>query len=176
MGIEPRRGLSASARLFLAASLLAASAGVSSQADEPVSPLNVHASRFGSDWECSRGYRQVEEACAPIRVPANAYLDSSGNDWDCNRGYIKDNKGLECRAIEIPVNAHESDEDRFGPGWECDRGYREISGRCARVVVPANAYYSELSFSSGWECNPGYRQEGKICVAMRAPAHGFLVG
>jgi hypothetical protein len=175
MRIEPRRALSASAHLLLAASLLAASAGISTRADERL-PLNAHASRLGDGWECSRGYRQVEEACAPIRVPANAYLDSSGSDWDCNRGYIKDNQGMGCKAVEVPANAHADDEETFGAGWECDRGYREVSGRCTRVVVPANAYYSELSLGGGWDCNPGYRQEGKMCVAMRAPAHGFLVG
>ena len=174
--IAPRRRLAASACLLFGASLLAAYAGVSSQADERAPPRNAHTSPYGGDWECSRGFRQVEEACVPIRAPANAYLDSFGNDWDCNRGYMKDDQGLGCKAVKVPANAHTDDEEDFGTGWECDRGYRQIGGRCIRVVVPANAYYSEFSLGRSWECDPGYRQEGERCLAMRAPAHGFLVG
>ena len=174
--IAPRRRLAASACLLFGASLLAAYAGVSSQADERAPPRNAHASPDGGGWECSRGFREVEEACAPIRVPVNAHLDSFGNDWDCNRGYMKGDEGLDCKAVKVPANAHANDEEDFGTGWECDRGYREVGGRCTRVVVPANAYYSEFSFGRSWECDPGYRQEGQNCLAMRAPAHGFLVG
>lgn len=176
MRTEPRRRLAASACLIFGASLLAAYAGVSSQADERVTPRNAHASLYGEGWECSRGFRQVEEACVPIRVPANAYLDSFGNDWDCNRGYMKDDRGLGCKAVKVPANAHAGDEEAFGTGWECDLGYREVGGRCIRVVVPANGYYSEFSFGRSWECDPGYRQERETCMAVRTPAHGFLVG
>lgn len=173
----PRRRLAAAACLLFGASLLAVYAGVSSRADERAPPPNAHASRYGGGWECSRGFRQVEEACVPITVPANAYLNSFGNDWDCDRGYMKDDQGLGCKAIEVPANAHVGDEDAFGTGWECDPGYREVGGRrCTRVVVPANAYYSEFSLARSWECDPGYRQEGQTCVRVLAPAHGFLVG
>ena len=79
-------------------------------------------------------------------------------------------------SIKVPANAHEEDEEAFGTGWECDPGYREDDNRCTRIVVPANAYYSGLSFEHGWECNPGYRQEGDRCTAVRPPVHGFLVG
>src|SRR6185312_758945 len=71
MRTAPRRRLAASACLLFGASLLAAYAGVSSQADERVPPRNAHASPYGG-WDCSPGFRQVEEACVPIRVPANA--------------------------------------------------------------------------------------------------------
>ena len=173
--IVPRPRVAASVCLLFGASLIAAYA-VSSQADERAPPRNAHASPYGGDWECSRGFRRVEEACVPIRVPANAYLDSFGNDWKCNRGYMKDGQGLGCKAVKAPLNAHTDGEEDFGTGWECDRDYREVGGHCARVVVPENAYYSEFSLGRRWECDPGYRQEGKTCLAMRVPAHGFLVG
>ncbi|HEY6515580.1 MAG TPA: hypothetical protein VIY50_05515 [Steroidobacteraceae bacterium] len=161
--------------LLFGASLLAVAAGVSSRADESVPPLNAHASRYGG-WECSRGFSQVGEACVPVKVPENAYLDSFGTDWDCNRGYVKDDQDLGCKAVRIPANAHADDDQAYGTGWECDLRYHEVSGRCARIVTPANAHYSELSFGRGWDCNPGYRQDGSICMPVRAPAHGFLVG
>jgi hypothetical protein len=173
--IAPRPRVAASVCLLLGASLIGAYA-VASQADEQAPPRNAHASPYGGDWECSRGFRRVEEACVPIRVPANAYLDSFGNDWKCNRGYMKDGQGLGCKAVKPPLNAHTDGEEDFGTGWECDRDYREVGGHCARVVVPENAYYSGFSLGRRWECDPGYRQEGKTCLAMRAPAHGFLVG
>ncbi len=175
MRIEPRRPLATLACLLFGVSLLAVSASVSSRADEPMSPRNAHASRYGG-WECQRGFRQVEEACVPVSVPVNAYLDFFGNDWDCNRGYVKDDQDLECNPVRVPANAHPADDEAYGSGWECDRRYRQVSGRCTRIVLPSNAYYSELSFGRGWECDPGYRQEGEICTAVRAPAHGFLLG
>ena len=52
-------------------------------------PKNAHARSYGSGWECDRGYREVNKACAAIEVPENAHLDHSGNDWDCNRPYRK---------------------------------------------------------------------------------------
>ena len=106
------------AALLLAASLLAASAGAWSQDGMRGLPANAHTSRFGSSWECSRGFQRVEEACAAIKVPPNAYLDSSGGDWDCNRGYTKVDQG--CKAVQIPANAH-ADDDLFGSGWHCNR-------------------------------------------------------
>jgi hypothetical protein len=175
MRIEPRSLLTISACLLFGASLLAVSASVSLEADERVPPRNAHASPYGG-WDCSRGFRQVEEACVPIRVPANAYLDSFGMDWDCNRGYIKDDQGLGCKSVKIPANAHADGEEDFGAGWECDRRYHKVNGRCTPVLVPANAYYSEVAFDRDWECNPGFRQEGETCMAVRAPVHGFLVG
>jgi hypothetical protein len=175
MRIGPTQLLTLAACLLFGATLLAESTSTSSHADERLPPPNAHASR-DAGGECSRGFRQVEEACVPIKVPANAYLDPFGNDWDCNRGYIEDDQGLGCKAIKTPANAHEDDGEAFGAGWECNPGYREVVGRCTRIVVPANAYYSESSFDLGWQCNPGYRQEGNTCMAVRAPAHGFLVG
>jgi hypothetical protein len=176
MRIAPTRPLVMSICMLFGASLLGASARVSSQVDDSLPPPNAQANRFGGGWECARGFRQVDERCVRIRVPANAYLDSFGDEWDCARGYVKDDHDVGCKILKIPANAHAGDGGTFDAGWECDPGYREVSGRCARVVVPANAYYSQLSLDRAWECNPGYRQEGETCRAVRAPAHGFLVG
>lgn len=175
MRIAPRGLPTISACLLFGAFLLAASASVPSRADERVLPRNAHANAYGG-WECSRGFRQVEDACVRIRVPANAYLDSFGRDWDCDRGYIKDDQGQGCKAVKLPANAHADDGGDFGTGWECDRRYLKVGDRCIRVLVPANAYYSEISLDRDWQCNPGYRREGDACMAVSAPAHGFLVG
>src|ERR1700694_6327534 len=140
MRIETRRRHISMARLFLAASVLTASASVSSQTDMSVLPVNAHTSRYGSSWECSRGFRRVEEACVAIKVPANGYLNSFGSDWVCNRGYRKVDQG--CTAVKVPADAHPDDEP-FSPGWQCNRGYREARGSCTRIVVPANAYSVE---------------------------------
>src|SRR5882762_2930019 len=115
MRIELRPRHISLVRLFLAALLLAASGNVLSQADVSVFPANAHASRYGSKWECSRGFLKVEEACVAIKVPTNAYLNFSGDGWDCNRKYLKFNQG--CKAVQVPANAHEEDE-RFGSGWQ----------------------------------------------------------
>ena len=44
-----------------------------------------------------------------------------------------------------------------GTAWECDRGYQRVSGACAAVELPANAYLTKLSFGRGWECMRGHR-------------------
>jgi len=119
MRIQRRQQHLLMARVCLAAILLAVSTGVSSQSHVP--PVNAHASRFGSSWECSRGFRRAEETCVAIKVPANAYLDSSGGDWECNRGFIKLDQG--CKAVRVPADAH-ADEQRFSQGWQCNHGYR----------------------------------------------------
>ena len=107
MRIEPGQRHISLARLFLVASLLTASGSVSSQTDARVPPVNANTSRYGSSWECSRGFRRVEEACVAIKAPANAYLNSFGSDWDCNRGYVKVNHG--CKAVKVPADAHADD-------------------------------------------------------------------
>ena len=46
-------------------------------------PSNSHMKRYGGGWECDRGYRQINEACAAVEVPPNAYLVDSayGRGW-----------------------------------------------------------------------------------------------
>ena len=52
-------------------------------------PKNASAKSYGSGWECNRGYRRADRACAAIIVPSNAYLSPSGDRWECDRGYSK---------------------------------------------------------------------------------------
>src|SRR5579862_8236458 len=98
--------------------LLAAAAAVSAEGDVKAPPSNAHTGRYGSGWECLRGFQRVGEACVAVKVPANAYLSASGSDWDCNRGYVKANQG--CATVRVPVNAYQNDE-AFGRGWQCNR-------------------------------------------------------
>ena len=41
----------------------------------------------------------------------------------------------------------------YGSGWECDRGYRQSSGSCIAVTLPANAYLTDSSYGSGWRAS-----------------------
>ena len=50
------------------------------QADSVEIPANAHAKNYGDGWVCERGYRKVDKACDPIKVPAKAYLNSSGDN------------------------------------------------------------------------------------------------
>lgn len=36
-------------------------------------PEHASAKKYGSGWECDRGYREVKEACIAVKVPTNAY-------------------------------------------------------------------------------------------------------
>jgi len=153
--------------------LLGATVTASSQNDSTVAtPLHARSGGFGSHpWECLRGYRQENNACLPVNVPANGYLDASGYDWSCDRGYQK--SGNACTLTRIPTNAH-GDDRSYGSGWECNRGYREIDGGCTRIVIPPHAYADSLSYGPGWRCERGYRAEGQTCAAVKIPAKGFL--
>ena len=87
-------------------------------------PENAHAKAYGSGWECDRGFREVDEICAPIKVPSNAYPTnrSYGRGWECARGYQEIDDA--CVAVQVPSNAYLwSSGDR----WKCDRGYREVN-------------------------------------------------
>ena len=46
-------------------------------------PENASAKKYGSGWECDRGYRASKETCLALKVPKNAHLDYSGNEWKC---------------------------------------------------------------------------------------------
>ena len=70
--------------------LLAAAPGHAfSQGHSVGIPEHASAKRFGSGWECDRGYRAAREACVALEIPENAHLDYSGNDWECNEPYRK---------------------------------------------------------------------------------------
>jgi len=134
-------------------------------------PGNTDAGRYGSAWECARGFEKLAEGCVAIKVPANADLNSFGSGRGCKRGYLQ--VGERCPVVKVPGNAH-ADDQAFGPGWECNRGYLEVSGVCTRIIVPSNAYAADSAFSRGWECNRGFRRDGGRCAAVTVPADGFL--
>ena len=55
----------------------------------PDIPENAHPKKYGSGWECERGFRAVGESCEAVAVPDNAHLDYSGNRWECNPPYVE---------------------------------------------------------------------------------------
>jgi hypothetical protein len=133
-------------------------------------PEHARASRYGSGWECTSGFRRVGDSCAHIVVPAHGYLDASGRDWRCDRGYLNVNN--RCVAIQVPQNAYL--DDVYGKGWRCERDYREVNGTCVRIEVPANAHATASPYGSGWECDRGFRLGGTACLPVAVPAQGFL--
>ena len=74
-------------------------------------------------------------------------------------------------SIEVPEN---STAKSYGGGWNCDKGYRESSGACVAVKVPANAYPTNKSFGRGWECNRGYQQINESCGPIKVLVNGYL--
>ena len=133
-------------------------------------PDHARASRYGSGWDCIRGFRLVGDTCVRIVVPANGYLDASGSSWRCDRGYLNVNE--RCLAIQVPPNAYL--DDVYGKGWRCDRNFREGADACMRIEVPANAHASGSSYGLGWECDRGFRLLGTACAPVAVPANGFL--
>jgi hypothetical protein len=71
----------------------------------------------------------------------------------------------------MPANAHARS---YGGGWDCDRGYREVEGTCAAVMVPANAYPTNMTYGRGWECVHGYRDVRGVCTAVDLPPNAYL--
>ena len=106
--------------------LLSVVSGVAAtEAELAKMPMNAHAKRYGSGWDCDRGYEKVDQSCVAIEVPSNGYLNSSGRDWDCERGF---KKGLRsCLALQVPMNAHVG---YSGDRWTCDPGYRQQGETC----------------------------------------------
>ena len=60
--------------LFVLALVAVALGVVNAQSGSVRVPDNAHATGYGSGWECDRGFRKTDQACAAIIVPANAYL------------------------------------------------------------------------------------------------------
>jgi hypothetical protein len=74
-------------------------------------------------------------------------------------------------AETLPANAVTS---RYGSGWDCLSGFQRIADRCARIIVPANAYLDE-SFGSGWRCDRGFQlSQAAACIPINIPANAFL--
>ena len=76
-------------------------------------PENARAKSYGSGWECNRGYRRADRACAAIIVPSNAYLGPSGDRWECDRGYSKIDEA--CVAVKVPPHGYLADTS-YGSG------------------------------------------------------------
>ena len=157
--------------LVLLALLASAQGVVSAENDSPELPENARAKSYGSGWECERGYREANGACAAIGVPANAYLTNTsyGSGWECGRGYREDNGA--CAAVRVPANAYPTNT-RSGNGWKCERGYRKVKGACPSIKVPPNAYLNNSG--DRWKCNRGYRAVDESCVAIKVQANGYL--
>jgi hypothetical protein len=162
------RGIACLAPLLLLGISVCASLPVAAAPSEL--PEHARASRYGSGWECTSGFRRVGDSCTHIVVPAHGYLDASGRDWRCERSYLNVND--RCVAIEVPQNAYL--DDVYGKGWRCDRDYREVKGMCVHIEVPVNAHATASSYGSGWECDRGFRLAGSACLPVAVPVHGFL--
>ena len=134
-------------------------------------PKNARAKSFGSGWECNRGYREVNGACAAVKVPANAFPTNAsyGHGWQCSRGYRQADES--CAAIKIPPNAY---LDASGDRWRCDRGYQSVDEACVAVKVPPNGYLTDSSYGPGWECDRGYQSVDAACVAVKVPENAHL--
>jgi len=78
-------------------------------------PENAHAKSYGTGWECNPGYRQVENSCAALEVPANAFPTNAsyGAGWECKRGY-QEISGT-CTMINVPAHGH---LNVYGDGWD----------------------------------------------------------
>jgi hypothetical protein len=85
--------------------LLHFASGAFGQTARPV-PENAQASRYGSGWECNRGFRRQDDACFEVKLPDNAFLTHSsyGKGWDCHYGFLE--KGDQCLTVQIPANAY----------------------------------------------------------------------
>lgn len=134
-------------------------------------PEHASAKKYGSGWECDRGYREINGACAAVKVPANAYPTNVpyGRGWECVRGYRKVDET--CAAIKVPPNAYLNSS---GDRWKCDRGYRKVDDACIAVKVPANGYFVDSSYEVGWKCERGYRAVNETCVAVKVPENAHL--
>jgi hypothetical protein len=134
-------------------------------------PENAHGRQFDRGWECNNGFRQVDDTCIAIEIPAHAYPtnQSYGRGWECNWGYRKE--GETCVMVELPANAYLNAPE--GDRWTCNRGYRQVKQACVAVNVPSNAYLNS-SRSAAWTCDRGYRQVEDACVIIKAPLNGYL--
>lgn len=134
-------------------------------------PKNSQAKSYGSGWECTRGFKEVDRRCLEIKVPSNAYRTKSsyGPVWECKRGFkVKDDA---CVAIPVPTHGYLAS---YGERWKCHRGYRRVDDTCAAVVVPKNGYLADDSYGRGWTCERGFTASKTDCVAVNVPSNAHL--
>ena len=154
---------------------------------------------YGRGWECDRGYRQANEACAVVEVPpqrlpgfprarlgVRARLRASRpvmrrNQATCERlsgGLLRPRLGVRSRiSSQLTTHAPWSQVppnaflDSRGRDWECDRGYRKADQSCVAVKLPANAYLD--SSGDRWKCERGYGKR-RVVLAIEIPHEGYL--
>ena len=102
--------------------LLGTGATATAQAAKEPVPQNARGLRYGSGWECNRGYVRRDSSCVAIVLPANAFLGHMGSDWECARGYVKDGKS--CTPIKLPANAY-LDDSGYGKCIRCGQAVPE---------------------------------------------------
>src|SRR6266849_6267162 len=150
--------------------LLAIPEGSRSQEISKEVPVNAQAKRYGTGWECKRGFRWDGAACIAIKLPENAYLSETSSGWECKRGYKGD--GSSCVTVRVPQNAYLS--GLYGDEWECERGYQKTRAGCFSVLVPKNGYLIDSFQGRGWNCDHGFRASGNECVAVKVPQNAYL--
>lgn len=145
---------------------------VSAKGELGAVPENASPSTYGSGWLCDRGYREVDEECIAVEIPANAYAtnESYGRGWECNRGYRRERKA--CVIIKVPPNAYL--DSPAGYGWKCNRGYRAVDEACVEIKVPRNGYLSGSAHGSGWKCDRGFQAVEETCLALELPANAHI--
>lgn len=137
------------------------------QANAQSIPPNASPNRYGSGWQCDRGFQRSGNECLPVQIPPNAELNHLGNGWQCKRGYARSGNG--CATVQVPANA---DLNYLGSGWQCKRGYQRSGGTCVPVQVPQNA---ELNYiGNGWQCKRGFSKVGDACQIIEIPANAEL--
>jgi hypothetical protein len=171
--IQPRRPLDTSIHLLIILMLMAAVPGrIYAEVGGMDIPENASVRKYGSGWQCDRGYRKVDVNCKAINVPDNAYPTnrSYGRGWECTRGYrMKDEA---CVIINVPPNAYLGSS---GVGsWKCDRGYRAVDESCVAINVPPNGYLSDNSYGPGWKCDRGHRAAAETCLALIVPENAHI--
>lgn len=141
------------------------------QSGKPL-PENAEAGRYGSGWECKRGFRRQDDSCLEVKLPDHAYRVNTtyGKGWNCHYGFVEESD--QCIAVQVPANAYL--DPYFGDSWQCLSGYRRSNVGCDLIKVPENAFLSETAGPRGWECERGYLATELSCVKIEVPEHAYL--
>jgi hypothetical protein len=132
----------------------------------------ANGSAYGNGWDCKFGFKQEDDLCIAVEVPANGFLDARGTGWKCKRGFREDSG--ECVEIAVPTGGYLT-ESTAKTGWACDRRYEEARDTCELIQLPANGFLTNSAFGSGWECERGYREYNGTCRMIEVPANAYLI-
>ena len=94
-------------------------------------PENAKLNYLGTDWDCIRGFRRLQQQCEQIVIPDNAVLNQSGDGWECTRGFHQEDN--QCVQIEIPANAR---LNFYGNSWDCKPGFVQKDDHCEEILIP----------------------------------------